>query len=537
MAGFRKTGRSDMQLFAEGDLPFVQAVAELSHANPFLPERMEWEQRALGADYVEETLGYWAYTPDQMVRRRANLFRLIERTRTLGESTREKLRVVETGLGGRWDAGELQLYDDLVVYILFYEMFDLWGRRDFTVLERETLDRDAWRRFSPLFEYWFELGNHPFPTRARKVALFELFHQVYRAFFNIFECVIGQSVPAAELRARIWQSIFSHDFRRYRRGLAPTMRQVTTLITGPSGSGKELVAQAIGTSQAIPFDPRQERFAAQSADSYHAINISAFARNLVESELFGHAKGAFTDASGNRIGWLETCGDHGTVLLDEIGELDATSQVKLLRVLQNRQFQRLGETKIREFKGKVIAATNRDLRREIVAGHFREDLYYRLCSDVIETPSLASQVLDNPDVLEQLVPYIVARMAPGETPGLANEVLDWLRANLSADYLWPGNFRELEQCVRNVMICGRYIPNPPPTGQPGGVAGGDLSSGGLSVEVAELAQRIERQELTGEELLQAYCRLVYRRLGSFEQAAKRLQLDRRTVRAKVDGRG
>jgi DNA-binding NtrC family response regulator len=120
---------------------------------------------------------------------------------------------------------------------------------------------------------------------------------------------------------------------------------------------------------------------------------------------------------------------------------------------------------------------------------------------------------------------------------LANEVLDWLRANLSADYLWPGNFRELEQCVRNVMICGRYIPNPPPTGQPGGVAGGDLSSGGLSVEVAELAQRIERQELTGEELLQAYCRLVYRRLGSFEQAAKRLQLDRRTVRAKVDGRG
>jgi DNA-binding NtrC family response regulator len=525
-----------MRLFEEGDLRFVQAVGELSQANPFLPERMEFERQALGDEYVEETLGYWAYTSDQTVRRRANLLRLIERARALGETTREKLRVGEAGRGGRWNDGDLQLYDDLVIYVLFYEMFDLWGRRDFKILERETLDRDAWRRFSPRFDHWFELGSQPFPTRARKVALFELFHQVYRAFFNIFECVIGQSVPAAELRARIWQSIFSHDFRRYRRGLAPTMRQVTTLITGPSGSGKELVAQAIGTSQAIPFDPRQERFAAQPAESYHAINISAFARNLVESELFGHAKGAFTDAAGARTGWLEACGDHGSVLLDEIGELDATTQVKLLRVLQNRQYQRLGETKIREFKGKVIAATNRDLRREIVAGNFREDLYYRLCSDVIETPSLASQVRDNPAVLEQLVPYIVARMAPGETPALADEVLDWLRKNLAADYSWPGNFRELEQCVRNVMICGRYVPNPPPAGLPGGLLGADLSNGGLSVEVAELAQRIERQELTADELLQEYCRLVYQRRGSFEQAAKRLQLDRRTVRAKVDGR-
>jgi DNA-binding NtrC family response regulator len=171
-----------------------------------------------------------------------------------------------------------------------------------------------------------------------------------------------------------------------------------------------------------------------------------------------------------------------------------------------------------------------------VAGNFREDLYYRLCSDVIETPSLASQVRDNPDVLEQMVPYIVARMAPGETPALAAEVLDWLRRNLAADYPWPGNFRELEQCVRNVMICGRYVPNPPPVGPPGGVLGDELVNNGLSVEVAGLAQRIERQELTADELLQAYCRLVYQRWGSFEQAAKRLQLDRRTVRAKVDGR-
>jgi len=520
-----------MGLFAEIDLPFVHAVGALSHANPFLPERMELERRALGEAYVEETLGFWAYTPDQTVRRRTNLVRLLERARALGESTRAQLLADPPGNRHRLTTEDLQRYDDLAVYILFYEVLELWGRSHFTVSESETLDRQAWRRFSPLFDHWFELAGHAFPSRPHKVPLFELFHQIYRAFFNIFECVIGQSIPAAQLRARIWQSIFSHDLRRYRRGLSSTLRQVTTLITGPSGSGKELVAQAIGTSQAVPFDPRQERFVAHPAESYHAINISAFARNLVESELFGHAKGAFTDASGTRTGWLEACGDHGTVLLDEIGELDATTQVKLLRVLQNRQYQRLGETKIREFKGKVIAATNRDLRREIVAGNFREDLYYRLCSDVIETPSLASQVQDNPNVLEQLVTHIAGRLAPEETLQLAGEVLGWLRENLSAGYPWPGNIRELEQCVRNVMICGRYVPNPPPA-----LVAGTLPPGNLSPEVAHLAHQIEQQELTADELIQAYCRLVYQKTGSFEQAAKRLQVDRRTVRARVDGR-
>ena len=105
---------------------------------------------------------------------------------------------------------------------------------------------------------------------------------------------------------------------------------------------------------------------------------------MIESELFGHRRGAFTGAVEDRSGWLETCGPHGAVFLDEIGELDAAIQVKLLRVLQSRTFQRIGETKPRRFEGKVIAATNRDLDEEIGAGRFRSDLYYRLCADVVE---------------------------------------------------------------------------------------------------------------------------------------------------------
>lgn len=187
------------------------------------------------------------------------------------------------------------------------------------------------------------------------------------------------------------------------------------------------MARAIGMSRYVPFDPRQGKFLADPFANYFAINISAFSKNLVESELFGHAKGAFTGAAGARAGWLEACGTHGAVLLDEIGELDPATQVKLLRVLQNRQYQRLGETKMRTFQGKIIAATNRDLRHEIEAGSFREDLYYRLCSDVIETPSLASQVQNNPDVLTNLVAHISGWIAPEEDEALTVEVVEWLR--------------------------------------------------------------------------------------------------------------
>jgi transcriptional regulator with PAS, ATPase and Fis domain len=277
-------------------------------------------------------------------------------------------------------------------------------------------------------------------------------------------------------------------------------------------------------SRYIPFDPRQATFDATPSECYSGVNIAAMSKSLVESELFGHAKGAFTGAAAARAGWLEACGEHGSILLDEIGELDATIQVKLLRVLQNRQFQRLGETRTRNFEGKLIAATNRNLQHEMEAGTFREDLYYRLCSDVIETPSLASQVQDNPEVIENIVAHIAGRVAAVEQEALTHEVIQWLRRNLPKNYHWPGNIRELEQCVRNILIHGSYEP------------AGSLSapSQGHSPEVERLIASVQTLSLTADELLSEYCKIAYRQTKSFEKAAKLLQLDRRTVRAKVD---
>jgi transcriptional regulator with GAF, ATPase, and Fis domain len=246
------------------------------------------------------------------------------------------------------------------------------------------------------------------------------------------------------------------------------------------------------------------------------VNLSALSANLIESELFGHRRGAFTGAVADHAGWLETCTDCGTVFLDEIAELDPPLQVKLLRVLQSRRFQRVGETREREFTGKIIAATNRDLVEERSAGRFRSDLYYRLCADVIRTPTLREQLADSPEDLAHLVELLCTRIVgEAETATLRREVLSWIEKALGASYTWPGNVRELEQCVRNVLVRGEYHPEPV------------RSSGDLGSE-------LERGELSAEDLLRRYCTLVYARTGSYEEAARRLGLDRRTVKAKVD---
>src|SRR5262249_2233744 len=168
------------------------------------------------------------------------------------------------------------------------------------------------------------------------------------------------------------------------------------LITGPSGSGKELVAQAIGLARYIPFDAERQAFVENFAGSFYALNPSALSPTLIESELFGHRRGAFTGAVQDRAGWREGGRRLGTVFLDEIGELEPALQVKLLRVLQTRTFQRLGDTRDRRFHGKIIAATNRELATEMAAGRFRKDLYYRLCSDIVVTPALQEHLRPPP---------------------------------------------------------------------------------------------------------------------------------------------
>ena len=162
-----------------------------------------------------------------------------------------------------------------------------------------------WPEFAQDFNYFYRVPNTKLPHAYDAAHIFACLVQVCRAFWNIFDNIVGDSLAIAHVRAEVWQSIFTHNMRRYRQSLFSRMTDVTTLITGPSGTGKELVARAIGLSQFIPFDEKRQRFEGDATNLFFALNISALSPTVVESELFGHSQGSFTGAGGDRVGWLE----------------------------------------------------------------------------------------------------------------------------------------------------------------------------------------------------------------------------------------
>jgi two-component system response regulator GlrR len=205
------------------------------------------------------------------------------------------------------------------------------------------------------------------------------------------------------------------------------------LIVGESGTGKELVARAIHSTS----DRKTHRFA--------AINCGAIPENLLESELFGHKRGSFTDAKSNRIGIFEAC-NQGTLLLDEIGEMPIDLQVKLLRVLQEKEITPLGSSKSVKVNTRVLAATNRNLLADIKSGRFREDLYYRLSVITIENPPLNTRKSDIPILVE----HFLRKMNSVFNKAIRPPTQD-LEARLMT-YSWPGNIRELQNCIERGVI-------------------------------------------------------------------------------------
>jgi transcriptional regulator with PAS, ATPase and Fis domain len=491
-----------MPLLTDKERKILQAVSGLAYANPFLPERTEFERAALGRDYVAGG-PVWSASVTDPDAPSPNVTRLHARLTPMIEAIAR--RMAETADATR---EELAIYEEAVHYLLYQRYYaDFVSARAWGFYEKFAAD---WRALLP--------DPERFETAREAAHFFACFRQVQRAFHHIFDNIIGNSMPAAMLRASAWQSVFTHDPRRYRRTLYQRMGDFPTLITGPSGTGKELVARAIAGSRYVPFDPSRCRFQDPAGESFIAINLAALSPALIESELFGHRRGAFTGAIGDRKGWLDACPAVGSVFLDELGEMDLSIQVKLLRVIETRKFSAVGDTALREFQGKLIAATNRDLTVEIRAGRFREDLYYRLCADLVRTPSLREQIDDSPAVLSDLLLFMVRRVVGDEAEQSLAEVEDWVRNHLPRDYAWPGNYRELEQCVRNVIIRRSYRPM-----EEKSAADGD-----------PFFERFRRGELTAEEVVAHYAALVYRQAGTYEEAARRLGLDRRTVKAKVD---
>lgn len=492
-----------MSLLSGSQRQFLSAVSKLLYANPWLPEILNYEQEALGTEAVEEQ-ALWSLTVSDPDRVRENSWRIVRKLEPMVDSLRAKL---STGFSG--SEGDLILYEDALLYLFYYRYYGHFLRG---------ASKNRWLFFREFGQDWDHyLAPFALPSRHRAAHIFACYYQVFRAFHQIFERVIGNSQPAARLRASIWQSIFTHDIRRYRRTLYSRMGEFSTLIMGPSGTGKELVARAIALSRYVPFDEKALAFADDATSHFYPINIAALPGTLVESELFGHKRGSFTGAVQDKRGWLEACPPLGAVFLDEIGELDPEIQVKLLRVIETRQFQPLGESgrAARRFEGKLIAATNRDLAAAIRRRRFREDLYYRLCSDQISTPSLRQQIEESPGVVGELVLFMARRVAGDEAETLAKEAQQWIETRMDPHYAWPGNYRELEQCVRNILVRKEYTPARP------------------GPKDSDPFRDARAGTLTADQLISRYCKLVYSVTGSYVETARRLALDRRTVKVKI----
>jgi hypothetical protein len=496
----------ECMLFSPPERRFLEAVHMVSYANPFSETLAEGERRALGKEFVD-TPAIWSLDIGDPQRQRENSWRLARKAGEMVEVVRGRLMA-----GQAASDYELELYEAAALLTLYYRFYNQMGEAAFDT----SRGRGRWgfyRDFAAGFAH-FHAVPVTLPGGYTTGRVFALYVQIVRGFLRIFESVLGSSKPAGRLRAAIWESIFTYNLRRYGRGLSERMGEFATLITGPSGTGKEVVARTIAACRFQPFDERSLSFPYEADALFLPVNVAALTPTLVESELFGHRRGAFTGATGDRKGYLEACPALGGVFLDELGEMSLEVQVKLLRVIETRDFTPVGDTTPKRFAGKLLAATNRDLAKAIGEGSFREDLYFRLCSDVIETPSLARQLEESPRVLEELVRYMSQRCGGDEEFSVF--ALEWIAGNLR-QHPWPGNYRELEQCVRNLLVRGEYRPQR--------VA----NASGL----AEWVSDAQRGDLSAEELLTQYCRHVYGQVGTYEATAARLGLDRRTVRARV----
>ena len=244
--------------------------------------------------------------------------------------------------------------------------------------------------------------------------------------------------------------------------IAPT--NSTVLITGESGTGKELIARAIHFNSL-----RRDR-------PFVAVNCGALPETLLESELFGHMRGAFTGADTNKKGLVEVA-DSGTIFLDEIGEMSPLMQVKLLRVLQERKFRRVGGTDEITANIRIIAATNRDLQQRVKEGKFREDLFYRINVIPVGLPPLRDRREDIPLLAEHFVPKLSEQM--GKTiRGVSKDSLDCMQR-----YHWPGNVRELENVIERAIAL-EQTPMILPDSLPGHIAGNGDRRGELASAAA-----------------------------------------------------
>lgn len=474
------------------DRELFHLVSRAAFANPFGDERDRVDRELAGRGGREEDI----------------LDRAVARVR-------RRLETLGGGEPVRFDAFR-ERDAELVQHAIVFDVFHRWfGGMDAHIAAQRAHGKQPVRAaFGPPMLAMLEA--HGF-DHARALRLVGVFFQMARAYFFIARSLLGASPSMRRLREALWNGAVTRDVGRYEARLVGRMDDFSTIVLGETGTGKGAAAQALGRSGFIPYDDKRERFTHAFTSTFLALNLSEYSESLVESELFGHAKGAFTGALAEHEGALSRSGPHGVVFLDEIGEVSIPVQIKLLRVLQERSFHPVGSRDEKTFAGRVIAATHRDVDRLRREGRLRDDFYYRLSSDVVIVPTLRERLDESPGELDALVSHLCERILGAPAPEVASDVSRAIDRDLGRDHPWPGNVRELEQCVRRILLTGACRP----------------AQSAAPTPASSWLDAIGRGDLPAEQLLALYCAELHKRHGTYEKVAAITGLDRRTVKKHV----
>jgi hypothetical protein len=475
------------------DRDFFGKIKKAAFANPFGEERERVDLELTG-------LGPQAANDEVLA---ALITKVEKKIKEMGK---------QRGHGLKTGKGDSQLVEFSLLFFLFHTYCDDFDR----LIEEQVEAGNSSCRVTFASRALQAFSGFGF-TRREALHYFALFFQMRRAYYFI-NGIAGKSPCVRILKESLWDNIFTKDISLYNEYLWERMEDFSTLLLGETGTGKGLAAAAIGRSGFIPFNEKTGCFNESFTQAFVSINLSQFPEQLIESELFGHRKGAFTGAVDSHSGVFSRCSPCGAIFLDEIGDVSIPVQIKLLQVLQERTFTPVGSHKPERFVGRVIAATNKDISELRQKGEFRNDFYYRLCSDIIEVPPLKKRLAEDSSEMGIILSLIVRRILRRDSEGVVKKIRDYLQKHQPKGYSWPGNVRELEQCVRSFLLKNKYI----------------WHQEKPSADKFDHSPAGSGGSLTAQSILSDYCKALYGRLGSYEAVAKVTRLDRRTVKKHID---
>lgn len=490
-------------------------LSDFAVCNPFLESRLKYEKSILGEKYQDvgrvwsNQAGYETENPN------------VKRIMAIVEEVLAEVSSVVDSEQSKSIEAILDKYFQVSLCYLYHMYHDDFQNLIYQFEKgcSSTVKIGFYSRFLLDWKQLLKILPARFKNNLSPCHVFAVFFQIRRAFYYVFKYLVGSTSYMENLRAQIWESVFTSHLGNYINTYHKIMRQIPTMIQGVSGSGKELVAKAISMSTYIPFDEKRLQFIHNHINLWFPVNLVALSGNLIESELFGHKKGSFTGAVMDKTGWFEMCPENAVVFLDEIGELSPEIQVKLLRVIQTREYSAVGDTQIRQFKGRIVSATNRVLSDEVRNGRFREDFYFRLKGNVILTPSLVNQLDEDPCQLDLFVKYaakaLTGDQASSET--LSMEVLKQIRMTMPDGYRWAGNLRELEQCIKHVLIHGTVR-----------VDERNVTSGDWQ-DILDVKKSLHEVHIW-------YMQQAVTKYGNIKNASQILKVDVRTIQSKIKSR-